>query len=294
MSQPRPAAYSLRGQPHLLSYMEVIKPRETGVITFIGVASAIVAGGGAPPLDTLLLAMAAIAAGAGGVNGLTNYLDRDLDARMGRTRVRALPSGRIQPAAKVLPWAGGLVALGLSLAWLLNPWAALVGLCGTVVALVGRKTAFSHLLGGLAGTAPVAIGWLAVAPAPSLTLLFLMLLVMAWVPLHVWSLMLSYREDFLGAGLRIFPVSWPVAPVVGILCGLCFALYAISWAGYLVAPLGPLYLTAANVMGLGMLYSGYRLWRGPGRGQAWSLYRLLTYPYLGVMFLVIMLDTGVL
>ncbi len=293
MSQTRSTTYSPPLPRALASYLEVLKPRETGLITFIGVATAVVAAGGSPPLDRLLLTTVAIALGAGGVNGLTNYLDREVDGRMERTRGRALPSGRIRPAGKVLLYAGGLTALGLFLAWLLNPWAAVAGLGGTAASLVGRKTAFTHLLGGLAGAAPVAVGWLAVAPSPTLTLLFLILLVLAWVPLHVWSLMLACREDYLGAGVRLFPVSWRVTDAVKVLWGLCFLLYAVSWAGYLMAPLGWLYLGAANLLGLGLLYSGYRLWRGRGRGEAWGLYRLLTYPYLGIMFVVIMLDVGV-
>lgn len=293
MTQPRSLTHSPPLLRALASYLEVLKPRETGLITFIGVATAVVATGGGPPLDRLLLAAAAIAIGAGGVNGLTNYLDREVDGRMERTRGRALPSGRIRPAGRVLPYVGGLIALGVFLAWLLNPWAAVAGLGGTAASVVGRKTAFTHLLGGLAGAAPVAVGWLAMAPNPSPTLLFLILLVLAWVPLHVWSLMLSYREDYLGAGVRLFPVSWRVADAVKVLWGLCFLLYAVSWAGYLMAPLGWLYLAMANLLGLGLLYSGYRLWRGRGRGEAWGLYRLLTYPYLGIMFVVIMLDIGV-
>lgn len=293
MSQSRPATFSPPRHRALPAYLDVLKPRETGLIAFLGLATAVVAGGGRPPLDRLVLGTVAVAIGAAGVNGLTNYLDRDVDALMERTRHRALPSGRIRPAEKVLPYAGGLTALALFLAWLLNPWAAVAGFGGTVASLMGRKTSFTHLLGGLAGAAPVAVGWLAVEPGPSPTLLFLVLLVMGWVPLHVWSLMLAYREDYLRAGLRLFPVSWRVADAVKVLWGLCFLLYGISLAGYLMAPLGALYLAAANLLGLGLVYAGYRLWRGQGEGDAWRLYRLLTYPYLGIMFVVIMLDVGV-
>ncbi|MDP7470378.1 MAG: UbiA family prenyltransferase, partial [Dehalococcoidia bacterium] len=158
----------------------------------------------------------------------------------------------------------------------------------------GRKSGFTHLLGGLAGAAPVVVGWLLVNPALSPTLLFLVLLVLVWVPLHVWSLMLSYREDYLGGGVRIFPVSWRVADAVKVLWGLCFLLYGVSLSGYLMMAPGWLYLAVANLLGLGLVYAGYRLWRGRGRGEAWRLYRLLTYPYLGIMFVVIMFDVGVI
>ena len=65
-------------------------------------------------LITLLL-------GSAGVNGLTNYLDRDVDARMQRTKHRVLPAKRIEPPEKVLPLTIGLVIVGLVLAWQLHP-----------------------------------------------------------------------------------------------------------------------------------------------------------------------------
>ena len=77
----------------LVSYVRVLKPRETALMVFIGVCSAIVAGGGTLPLARFLLAVTAITAGGGGTNALTNYLDRHVDARMRRTQHRVLPAG---------------------------------------------------------------------------------------------------------------------------------------------------------------------------------------------------------
>jgi len=63
----------------------------------------------------LLIALTILLASAG-ANGLTNYLDRDVDARMQRTKHRALPSKCIYPPEKVLPLTIGLVIVGLALA----------------------------------------------------------------------------------------------------------------------------------------------------------------------------------
>ncbi len=108
-------------------YLEVLKPRESSLITFIGVCAAVIAGGGQPSLDRLLLILIIILTSAG-VNGLTNYLDRQIDAKMQRTRRRALPLKRIYPAEKVLPLTIGLVIIGLVLAWQLHPFSFLTGL----------------------------------------------------------------------------------------------------------------------------------------------------------------------
>ena len=79
------------------NYIEVLKPRETILLGFIGVSSAIVAGAGRPPLSSLLLAMLTILIASAGANGLTNYIDRDVDARMKRTQRRVFPTRRIYP-----------------------------------------------------------------------------------------------------------------------------------------------------------------------------------------------------
>ncbi len=146
-------------------YIEVLKPRETGLLTFIGVGTAIIAGDGYPPLGLLLLTLIAILLASAGANGLTNYLDRDVDARMQRTKHRALPSKRIEPPEKVLPLTIGLVIIGLGLAWYLHPFCFLADLVGTIAAVVYRKRVTCVFPQGmLASCAPVLMGWFAIKP----------------------------------------------------------------------------------------------------------------------------------
>lgn len=273
----------------LWNYLEVLKPKESALLIFIGVAGAFMGGGGHPSVSRLLLASLAVALGSAGCNGLTNYLDREVDARMQRTKHRALPSKRIVPAEKVLPLTVGLVIVALAIAWKLNPYSFLAGLAGVIAAVVARKSAITHFLGGLSGGAPVAVGWLAIAP-PSLELLFLLLLILTWVPIHVWSLMLAYREDYLKGGVRIFPVTWEVKDSVRMLAGLSILLYALSWGLYFAGGFGWLYLAAANVLGVAMIYASFRLWQKAGSQDAWKVYKLSAYPYLGLIFLAMGLD----
>ncbi|MFQ5827170.1 MAG: protoheme IX farnesyltransferase [Dehalococcoidia bacterium] len=271
-------------------YLEVLKPRETALITFIGASAAVVAGGGVPPLDRWFLAAVAILLGSAGCNGLTNYLDRGIDARMQRTRHRVLPSGGIQPAEKVLPLTIGLVAIALVLVWFLHPLAFWGGVVGVAASLVGRGRSLSHLLGGISSAAPVWVGWLAISSQPSPALLWLCLLVFIWVPIHVWSLILSYRDDYLGAGLRILPVTWREANVVKVLVALSSLLYGVSLALFFWGGFGGLYLVAANILGLAMIYASLRLLKVGSFQGAWRLYKLSSYPYLGLTFLALILD----
>ena len=86
----------------LKNYIEVLKPRESSLLTFIGLAAVFIAANGEPSLNILLLAFFAILTASAGANGMTNYLDRGFDARMRRTSHRVLPSKRIYPPHQVL------------------------------------------------------------------------------------------------------------------------------------------------------------------------------------------------
>ncbi|MFH1003392.1 MAG: UbiA family prenyltransferase, partial [Chloroflexota bacterium] len=162
----------------MLPYLNVLKPRETGLLAFIGVAAAFIAARGHPPLGLLGLVLLTVLIAAAGANGLTNYLDRELDALMPRTRRRALPAGRIRPPQKVLPLVIGLSVAGLALAWWLHPFAFGADLVGTAAAVVWRKRVTCVFPQGvLASCAPVLMGWFAVRPAFSLELGLLCLMV---------------------------------------------------------------------------------------------------------------------
>jgi len=274
--------------------MEVVKPLPTILLAFIGLCSAVIAGEGqlSPKLILVLVAVLTAAAGA---NGLTNYLDRDIDARMPRTRCRVLPSKNIYPPKRVLPLITGCIVIGLVLAWLLHPFAFLADLFGTLVAATWRKKVTCvYPQGVLASCAPILMGWLAVKPAVSWELLLLCILIAAWLPLHVWSVNIAHRDEYLQAGLNYFPINLEVKDSVKVLLVFSIVLYAVSIALYFIGHFAWLYLTLANILGVVMVYAGSRLVIFHTAGDAWRLYKLSTFPYLGLIFLVMCLDIRLL
>ena len=271
-------------------YIEVLKPRQTSLLTLIGVSAAVIAGNGNLPLKLLLIALTILLASAG-ANGLTNYLDRDVDARMGRTRNRALPSKRIYPPEKMLPLTVGLVVIGLGLALYLHWLCFLADLIGTISAVVWRKRwtcVFPQ--GMIAGVAPVLMGWFAIQPAFSLEMLLLSLLIAVWVPLHVWSVMIANRGEYIAAGLNYFPVSWQPRDAVKVLPALALVLYGASLALYFAAGFTWFYLLLANLLGVMMVYASFRLVISAASRDAWRLYKLSAFPYLGLIFFAMCLD----
>ena len=276
-------------------YIEVLKPRESSLLTFIGVCAAIIAGEGHLPPDRFLLVLVTILLGSTGVNGLTNYLDRDIDSRMQRTWHRVLPSKRIYPAQKVLPLTIGLVVVGLILAWQLHPFCFVAGIVGTVSAVVWRKRWTCVFPQGiLASCAPVLIGWFAVDATFSWPLFLLCLLIAIWLPIHLWSVMIAHREDYLKAGINYFPINHEAGEVIKVLTTLSLTLYAASLALYFIASFAWLYLVLANVLGGTLVYTSLRLVVSHARRDSWKLYKLSAFPYLGLIFLAMCLDMWLL
>ena len=279
----------------IIPYIRVLKPRETVLLTFIGLCASVVAGAGKPDVQTLLLASLAILLGSGGTNGLTNYIDRGLDAKMERVRHRPLPSKQIDPPQKMLPWAISLVIGGLIIAWYLNWMCFLFGAVGVIVAVTFRKRVTCVFpQGALAGCSPVFIGYVAVSKSVHLTLLFLCLLIMIWIPLHVWSLMISHRDDYRQAGITYFPLSLEVKDSVKMLPVLSVLLVALSLALYFVGHFHWLYLATACVMGILTITSTMRLTYRKLSSESWKVYKLTAFPYLGILFLAMALDIWLL
>jgi protoheme IX farnesyltransferase len=281
---------ALSKQGTFLDYITVLKPVETSLLTFIGICSAFIAAAGYPPAKVFFLILIAILLGSAGANGLTNYLDRNVDARMKRTSNRALPSRRIDPPQKALPLIIGLIVIGLALAWVLHPLCFLFGLVGVVASSVWRKTISCTFLGIVAGCVPVLIGWFAISQAFDASILLLCGLVAVWIPIHVWTLMIANREDYLGAGLNYFPLSRQVKDVVKILFGLSILLYLVSMLIYIAADFHLLYLIMANILGGLMIYANARLLFSRTSVAAWRVYKLSAFPYLGIIFLTMSLD----
>lgn len=142
-----------------------------------------------------------------GACALNQYQERDVDARMERTRVRPLPSGTIRREA-ALVIAGALAVAGIACVFLCSGLipASLVLLSALwyngVYTTLKRRTAFASIPGALIGAMPPVIGWSAAGgdlrdPALGALCLFFFL----WQVPHFWLLMLSLGKEYEQAGL---------------------------------------------------------------------------------------------
>lgn len=273
-----------------LDYINVLKPRETALLTFIGACAAIIAAGGLVQASVFALLVVAVLLGSAGCNGLTNYLDREFDAKMNRTQSRALAAGRIEPPQKALPLILVLIVTALALAWILHPLCFVVGFLGVVSSAIWRKTISCTFLGIIAGCSPVLIGWLSVKQVFDVEIALICCLVAIWIPIHVWSVMVASREDYMRAGLSYFPLSLQDKTVVKMLFGLSIVLYLVAMLMYQFGSFNLLYLIVANILSILMIYANARLLFSTTSASAWRVYKLSSFPYLGLIFLTMCLD----
>jgi len=138
------------------------------------------------------------------------------------------------------------------------------------------------------------MGWFAIKPILSGEILLLCILVAVWLPLHVWSLIITNREDYLQAGLSYFPISYEVKSSVKVLLLFSLMLYAASITLYFIGSFAWLYLVLANLLGIIMVYASSRLVISSATEDAWRLYKLSAFPYLGLIFLIMCLDIWLL
>jgi protoheme IX farnesyltransferase len=188
------------------------KPRIISLLLVTTIAPMYVAG--EPDLWLVLAVFVGGYLMAGGANAVNMYLDRDIDDRMTRTRLRPIPSGRLAATSVV---AFG-VALATAATWIL---ATAANLLTAALALAGfyfyvfiytrwlkRTTPQNIVIGGAAGAFPPLVGWAAVTGRVDLTAISLFLIVFFWTPPHFWALALLKQKDYGKAGVPMAPLIW--------------------------------------------------------------------------------------
>lgn len=296
---------SSRGES-LRAYIALTKPRIIELLLVTTVPAMVLATRevpGMPLIDWTRLTFWTLVCGtlaAGSANAINQYLERDIDAHMARTRRRPLPANAVTPErAVVFGIALGAVSVAL-MAWQVNVLAAFLTLLAIgfyvviYTILLKRSTAQNIVIGGAAGALPPVIGWAAVTGNVALPAVLLFLIVFYWTPPHFWALALRIRGDYAAAGVPMLPVVRGIAETsrqIGLYTILLVALTAIF---AVVAQMGLIYAVAAAVLGALFLHRAWVLWRQgtspeASTQQAIRLYRY-SITYLTMLFAAVALD----
>ncbi|HXK53301.1 MAG TPA: heme o synthase [Hyphomicrobiales bacterium] len=213
-------------------------------------------------------------AAAGAFN---QYVERDLDAHMTRTRNRPFVTGALAPG---WPWpaviSGILVASVAAAALVLNLAAAAYVFLGAFfygivyTVWLKRRSAWNIVIGGLAGSFAVLAGAAAIDPALAPEPVILAVVLFLWTPPHFWSLAAALRDDYAAAGVPMLPVvvGTPRASQATLVHTL--VLVALSLVPALAYGLGPIYLAGAAAGGALFVWRSIQFALAPGRITAMS------------------------
>jgi protoheme IX farnesyltransferase len=275
-------------------FIALTKPRIISLLLVTTIAPMFVAG--RPGWELVLIVFVGGYLMAGGANAVNMYLDRDIDDRMSRTRLRPLPSGRMQPRA--------VLAFGLLLAttatFLLARFAnvltaalALGGFYSYVFLYtrwLKRTTPQNIVIGGAAGAFPPLVGWAAVTGSLDLMALYLFLIVFYWTPPHFWALALNKQRDYGRAGVPMAPLVWGESETKRQMLWYTVILLALTTLPWAMGALGVVYLVTALVLGALLLRGVIQVLRAADYVKpAWSVYKF-SLLYLALLFVGMVVD----
>jgi protoheme IX farnesyltransferase len=291
------------------AYVALTKPRIIELLLVTTVPAMVLATRdvpGMPIVDWARLTFWTLVCGtlaAGSANAINQYLERDIDLLMARTRRRPLPASAVTPErAVVFGILLGAISVGL-MAWTVNLLAAFLTLLAigfyviVYTVMLKRSTPSNIVIGGAAGALPPVIGWAAVTGNVALPALLLFLIVFYWTPPHFWALALRIRGDYAAAGVPMLPVVRGIAETSRQIGLYTVLLVALTIVFAVVARMGAIYAIAAVILGALFLWRAYVLWRQgtspeASTAQAIRLYRY-SITYLTILFAAVALDTVV-
>ncbi len=279
----------------LTDYLSLTKPRITFLVLITTLAGLGLAARGLPSFEIVFFTLLGTGLASASASTLNNFLDRELDALMERTRGRPLPAGRLRPsealALGITLGAGSFVILGVFV-HLLSALLALLAILiytGIYTAWLKRTTPLCTVIGGVAGALPPVIGWTAVTNQIDLGALVLFMILFLWQPPHFWALALLRKDEYSKAGLPMLPVVHGAERTRRQSLFYVLALLPISLLPYPLGVVGPGYVVAALVLGLGFVALAiYLLWVRESERLTRLLFLYSTL-YLGALSLAMLL-----
>jgi protoheme IX farnesyltransferase len=284
---------SVRGT--ISAYVALTKPRIVLLLLVTTVPAMVLAAHGLPSLALIAATLLGGTLSAGGANAINQYVDRDIDRIMLRTRRRPLPTRRISPPRALafglaLGTAGfGFLGMTANLLAALLATAAMAFYVFVYTIWLKRRSPQNIVIGGAAGAAPALVGWAAVTGRVGWPAVVLFAVVFVWTPPHFWALSLRYRSDYAEAGVPMLPVVAGEAETIRQILLYSAVLVATSLVLIPVGHMGVFYLVAATLLGAWFLLGAFRLRTRPTIPRAVALFHI-SIAYLALLFAAVAAD----
>jgi len=282
-------------------FFALLKPRVMSLVVFTALAGMLIEPTHVHPLIGFI-SLLCIAVGAGASGALNMWYDADIDAVMGRTAQRPVPSGRVTPG-EALGFGLTLSAFSILTLGLVSNWLAAGLLAFTIffyaviyTMWLKRWTPQNIVIGGAAGALPPVVACAAVTGSVSLASLVLFAIIFIWTPPHFWALAIGKAEDYGRAGIPMMPnVKGEKHTRLEIL------LYSLVMAPtgvlpYILGQASPVYGAIAALSGAFMIYLAVNVWRATDPAVADKACKMLfgtSILYLFLLFGVIVIENTV-
>jgi protoheme IX farnesyltransferase len=272
-------------------YWPLIKSLQTGLLVSTGMAGYMSARCPIFNLGTMAGLFFSLVASISGSTILNMWWDRDIDARMGRTKNRPLASGKIDPT-EALRVGLALSLLGVGLAVALDPLYGLIifaGLFfdGVIYTLwLKRRTCWSIVWGGISGGMPILAGRVLGLGGIDGIGVLLALGILFWIPTHILTFSMRYAADYQAAGVPTFPSTYgfsftrKVIAIASVLAALAMILAAwelgLAWG----------FLRLLGVLSAGLLVLAVSITVKPSDRISFGLFKYASVYMLSAMILV--------
>ncbi|MCB5189949.1 heme o synthase [Methylobacillus arboreus] len=223
---------------------------------------------------------------------LNNYIDRDIDSKMERTRNRVMVRGLI-PARNAVIYGCALGIVGITLLYattnMLTVWLSLFGFAiyvGAYSLYLKRNSVYGTLIGSLSGAAPPVIGYCAVSNEFDMGAVILLVIFSLWQMPHSYAIAIFRLKDYTAAAIPVLPVKKGILAtkkhIVLYIVAFVIATIMLTLSGYT----GNHYLIVAGVISiywLGLALAGYKT----NNDQIWArklfMFSIVTITALSVM-----------
>jgi protoheme IX farnesyltransferase len=292
-------ANELKMQTHLSDYFVLTKPRVTLMVVITMMFGFYLGSRGAMDWGLLVHALIGTALVAAGTSAWNQYLERDIDAKMLRTKNRPLPAGRLRPGAalafSIVISVAGLVHLLI----LVNGLTALLA-AATLVSYVflytplKQKSSLSTVVGAIPGALPPLGGWTAARGELNVEGWILFAILFIWQLPHFLAIAWIYREDYRRGGLPMLTVVDPDGDSAGRqIISNCLALLPVSLLPTIIGMAGRFYFIGALALSLFFLACGVAVMRYRTNATVQRLLRA-SLLYLPILLALMAIDkTGV-
>jgi len=272
-------------------YWPLIKSLQTGLLLATGMAGYMSARCPVFNLPTLSALTVTLFLSISGSTVLNMWYDRDIDARMQRTRRRPSASGSI-PSRHVFTLGAVLAAAGVAGALALDPKFGVVVFAGLLFDVIvytvwlKRRTCWSILWGGISGAMPILAGRVLALGQADLIGILLALSVLFWIPTHILTFSLKYQDDYRRAGLPTFPSTYGESFTRAVIAiSSVLAALAISAASMLIGVQAG-YLRLIGVMAAGLLLLAFAAFRVQSEQLSFGLFKYASIYQLSAMVIL--------